>query len=85
MRVIAMAYKDRPLDREAVAETERLVYVANLSGLNSTERADAAGVGFPRDCVFRFDEALFDSLEEAWERDDRAKLEELWSRAQPLG
>ena len=84
MRVIAMAYKDRPLDREVVGETDKLIYVANLSGLNSMERAAASGVGFPPDCIFQFDETLFDSLEEAWDRDDLGKLKELWSRAQPV-
>jgi hypothetical protein len=84
MRVIARAYGDAPLDREVVGQTDRVAYIANLSGLSSIEREAAKGVGFPRNCVYRFDAALFESLSKAWERGDRGELEALWSSAEPF-
>jgi hypothetical protein len=84
MRVIAMAYKGRPLDRAVVSETASLAYVSQISDPSSTEVAANDGVGFPKKFVFRFDAALFESLERAWTAGDTESLGALWERARPI-
>jgi len=83
MRVIARAYKDKPLDRIVVGEGERVIYIANPSTVVSTGKDGTEGVGFPKNCVFEFDSALLDSLNAAWASGDRDQLERLWSAAKP--
>lgn len=84
MRVLARAYRDRPLDRVLVGENVRVFYIAHRSSLDSTGKCESGGVGFPRGTVFEFDSALYDSLTEAWACGDRAKLAQLWAQATPL-
>lgn len=84
MRVLAKAYGDRPLDRVAVGENARVIYIANMEAANSSGIDSPEGVGFPRNCVFEFDSALFESLIEAWDRQEREQLERLWKRAVPV-
>lgn len=84
MRVIARAYRDRPLDRAVVSESKNLAYIADLSAQDANGHAEATGVGFPKDCVFEFDEPLFESLSAAWKAADRNLLEGLWSHARPV-
>jgi hypothetical protein len=84
MRVIAKAYGDRPLDREFTGATDTVAFIANVSARNSKQLAPMEGVGFPKNCVFRFDGALFDSLASAWANGDRVALGELWDHASPL-
>lgn len=84
MRVLARAYRDRPLDRIAVGENARVIYVANPSTVSSTGKCESTGTGFPKRYVFAFDSALFDSLSRAWERGDQEELSRLWKRAEPL-
>jgi hypothetical protein len=83
MRVIARAYADRPLDRVVVERSPKLTYIASEAAASSME-ADGTGVGFPTNCVFKFDESLYRSLEEAWQAQNRERLLDLWSEAQPI-
>ena len=43
-----------------------------------------ATIGLHREWVFRWDDALFCRLEEAYERSDSVTLSELWELAEPL-
>lgn len=81
MRVIAKAYGNEPLDRVAVERRKNLVYIVNVSQDSSALSDERAGVGFPSNCVFQYDAALFDALHDAWERGDSSALKLLWSRA----
>jgi hypothetical protein len=86
MRVIAKAYGDRPLDRLIVGETKRVYFVASASALGGNdEDDDLVGVGFPKDCIFHFEAALYESLEAVWRSGDREQLTALWSAARPIG
>ena len=82
MRVLAKAYKDRPLDRVIAERAGRVVFLATASALRANS---ATGVGFPLGCVFEFDDQLYEALTRAWEAGDSARVDELWSAAQPLG
>ncbi len=84
MRVIARAYGDRPLDRELTGAKDTVAFIANVSARNSKRVTPMDGVGFPKTCVFRFDDGLFDSLVSAWEKGDRVTLRQLWENALPL-
>jgi hypothetical protein len=84
MRVLARAYGDRPLDRIAVGSGVKVVYIAAQSVASSMAPGESGGVGFPKDCVFSFDSALYESLAQAWEAGDDASLAALWEAATPL-
>jgi hypothetical protein len=84
MRVLARAYGDRPLDRVAVAFDKKVAYVAAQSVADAIQPGEIGGIGFPLDCVFAFDSALFDSLESAWSDGDGPLLQSLWSKALPI-
>jgi hypothetical protein len=84
MRVIARAYGDRPLDRVVVGAAEKVVYIAAQSVARAMAPGESGGVGFPRNCVFSFDQSLFESLSSAWERKDQSKLADLWAAATPV-
>lgn len=62
MRVIAIAYGEKPLDRVATGETRNLIYVAAASTENAHAPRDFSGVGFPRESVYLFDAAVFEAL-----------------------
>jgi hypothetical protein len=81
MRAIARAYGDQPLDRVVVDRSAKLTYVAAEPAASADP---LSGVGFPRDCVFKFDEALFRALCKAWLEGDRARLAALWEDAEPI-
>ena len=83
MRVLAKAYGNQPLDRVAVGSARKVIYIAAKSVARSMESGAPGGVGFPRDCVFQFDDGLFDSLKAAWEAKDERELGSLWGRAIP--
>lgn len=84
MRALARAYGDEPLERVVTGVTPRVAYLINPSTVSSTEIEPNTGVGFPRDCVFRFDRDLFDSLSVAWREHNPGQLRSLWQKAQPL-
>jgi hypothetical protein len=84
MRVIARAYRDRPLDRVAIGEDANVFFIAHPSTANSTGINAANGIGFPKSFVYRFDPRLFGSLEAAWENADLGRLAELWSCGEAL-
>jgi hypothetical protein len=84
MRVIARAYADQPLDRLAVDRAANLIYIASESAVRAASATEKTGVGFPLQSVFKFNETLFELLCGAWEAGDSARLEQLWSRAEPL-
>lgn len=85
MRVLAKAYGDQPLDRLIVGEAKRVFFLASASALNGNDESDdLVGVGFPRDYVFLFDAALYESLEAAWRKGDREGLNVLWGAARPI-
>lgn len=84
MRVIAMAYGKRPLDRALVRDEEKTVFIAadQTTNLDGTYRSE--GLGFPRVFVFRFNESLLNRLTSAWDRQASNELEELWNEAIPV-
>ncbi len=84
MRALAKAYGDEPLERVVTGVTPHVAYLVNPSTVSSTGIEANTGVGFPRDCVYRFDRALFDSLSAAWQEHNPLKLESLWRQAEPL-
>lgn len=84
MRVLAKAYRDRPLDRVTVGVDGRVVFIADPSTPDSIRNTIGEGVGFPSGCVFEFDPNLFDSLVEAWEAEDVDKVARLWASATPV-
>lgn len=84
MRVIARAYRDRPLDRVATGKAAGVTYILNPSAISSTGFEPDSGVGFPDSCVFSFDQRLFESLEAAFAAGDERELDRLWHEAEPI-
>lgn len=84
MRVIAKAYRDRPLDRVTVGHKGKVIFIADPSIADSVRNTIGEGIGFPSKCLFEFDSALFNSLREAWDNGDVEKLGVLWREAAPL-
>ena len=84
MRVIAKAYKDKPLDRVVTGESGKVIYLRNPSAFGSTNPPPLSGVGFPRWAVFEHDDRLFESLDAAWTAGDREALIDLWKQATPF-
>lgn len=84
MRVITKAYADKPLDRTAVERQGRLIYVVDVSTPHSINADGQGGVGFPCNCVFEFDEGLFEKLDTAFKSGETGSLHRLWSEAVPI-
>jgi hypothetical protein len=84
MHVIAKAYGDEPLDRLVISRSVKLTYLLNPVSREAINPDENSGVGFPNECVFRFDSELFSELGEAWAAGDRKRLEHLWDQAEPL-
>jgi hypothetical protein len=84
MLVIARAYDDQPLKRALTGQRGNLAYIVNPSTGNANGIAPFSGVGFPRDCVYRLEDSLFDTLKVAWDSGDRQRLASLWQKATPL-
>jgi hypothetical protein len=74
--VMVRAYKDEPVQLAALEVATTYVIVAG------TDRTKT--IGFPRDCVFRFDNGLFARLRMAYEKGSAATLSKLWAMAEPL-
>jgi hypothetical protein len=83
-RCIAMAYQKRPLDRVAVEETDRLIYVLHPNAVDNEEIEAVGAVGFPKEFVFEADDGWLSQLESAFESHDSARLESLWQQGRPL-
>ncbi len=62
----------------------KLAYVANPSSDDANGITCFSGVGFPGDCVFLFDETLFESLEISVGVRRPQQLARLWAKATPL-
>lgn len=84
MRVLARAYRDRPLDRVLVEARDGVAYIANPSVDNSVRNTIGTGIGFPAQFVFEFDDELFARLSAAWDHADAALLSRLWGEARAL-
>lgn len=82
--VIAKAYGDEPLCRVVVGTKKGLVYLLNPSSISSQFANRFSGVGFPRESVFAYRKALFDSLSRAYKAGDSDELARLWSTAAPF-
>ena len=84
LRSMALIDGDKPLHRVSVGAAQKVIYIATQSVANAMALGEACGVGFPRDCVFDFEQDLFDSLVLAWQQGDHEELAALWRRATPL-
>lgn len=82
MRVIAKAYGDEPIVRDVIFSNKRLAYLVKNDDDSPVVDDGVSGVGFPLDCIFRFDGALVTDLESAWESGNHRRLAELWSIAE---
>lgn len=85
MLVIARAYKDRPLVRTVVGTAPGVVFLHNQDATNEHGPVDKSGVGFPRDCVFAFDTAVYQQLEGEWSASRFAALAAMWDELVPMG
>jgi hypothetical protein len=74
--VIVRNHKNQPVRLSALKIMPTYVLVAG------NDRSKA--IGFPRDCVFAFDDALFARLREAYENGPKEALSALWTAAKPL-
>lgn len=84
MRVIAMGYGMEPLDRITAGSEGSVIYIVKSHMNQSVDNDEGAGVGFPYQCVFEYNAALWRDLSDAWLDGDMARLETLWSRATPV-
>lgn len=81
---MARAYGDEPVCRCVVGRHRNLIYLVHPSLFDSGGIRGQAGVGFPREHVFKFDKALFDGLSLAYQRGESSKLGLLWGQAEQL-
>ena len=84
MRVIAMAYGFKPLDRALVRDAGQTVFVAADQRKNADGTYRAEGIGFPRSFVFRFSDSLLARLENAWDQQNEVELKDLWGGAESI-
>ena len=82
MRVIAKAYGDEPIARVVIASNKKMAYLVVDEEADDLVDDGISGVGFPRDCVFRYDSRLMSELESAWRASDRTKLYDLWTQCE---
>jgi hypothetical protein len=74
--VMVRAYQDEPVRLSALKVAPTYVLVAG--------RDRDKAIGFPRDCVFAFDGALFERLRKAFQEESGETLTALWSEAKLL-
>ncbi len=74
--VMVRAYGDEPVRLAALEVAATYVLVA---GQDRTKT-----IGFPRDCVFAFDDALFARLNKAYQEGSGRTLATLWAKAKPI-
>jgi hypothetical protein len=84
MYCIARAFRDEPLRRLVVGSAHRVIFVLNPDLPQAAGGSEEAGVGFPVDAVYEFDEGLFTKLRDAYDRGDRAELWVAWEQATRL-
>lgn len=82
---IARAYGDRPLRRIVCGRNRDTIWLLNPNQPDLDRLIEeGAGVGFPSDYVFEFEEGLFRRLEAAHAEGDRVALLAAWLEAKPL-
>lgn len=84
MLVIARAYRDRPLRRTVVGTAPGVIFLHNQDASAVDGTVDKSGVGFPRDCVFPFADAVYRRLQAEWDAGDTAALTKLWEGLAPV-
>ena len=72
--VIGRAYGDEPI---------KLIPVSDWgSAVEVRREGDRDSVGFRKEAIYRFDQALFDRLRKAFDGKDRTALMRLWNSAE---
>jgi len=74
--VMVRAYANEPVRLSAREIAPTYVLVAGRDR-NKT-------IGFPRDCVFAFDDGLFEQLSKAYQEGAGETLAALWAQAKPV-
>lgn len=85
MLVTARAYGDQPLRLHMVSRGKAVFYLAIASGGNAVGTRSKTGVGYPKNCVYRFELEKFEALERAYDAGDSKTLAALWAALEPLG
>ena len=84
MLIIARAYKDEPLVRTVVGTGDGVIFLHNQDASSAHGPVDESGVGFPRDCVFSFDESVYRALRLLWDSGQSDKLAARWHDIAPI-
>lgn len=84
MLVIARAYKDEPLVRTVVGTGDGVIFLHNQDASSAHGPVDKSGVGFPKDCVFSFDEPVYRALRALWESGQLDALAASWQDIAPI-
>lgn len=84
MLVIARAYKNEPLVRTVVGTGDGVIFLHNQDASSAHGPVDKSGVGFPKDCVFPFEESLYRALRGLWLSGQHAELANRWQDAAPI-
>lgn len=79
--VLARGFGGQPMKRDVISVGKSLVFLANPDRIERNG-PDAGGVGFPREDVFEYDEALAVRLQVQWQADRRTDPV-LWAHARP--
>ena len=83
-RVLVRAYGDEPLERVVWEDAGRTVYLVHPDRIEDVRAGLSGPVGFPRNCVFRFDPGQYRRLKEHWGRGEQID-EAIWEDVTPLG
>lgn len=84
MICLAMAYMGEPLRRSVVGRNKKVVFLSNLSTIDSHGVSNPSCIGFPPNCVFEYENSLYDKLLDAYESSDSSLLGTLWGQAKLL-
>jgi hypothetical protein len=68
---VVRAYDDEPVRLRVLRVTRQYVVVATYD--------TAQQIGFPRDRVYAFDQAMFEAMRQAFDTSDIAALSRLWN------
>jgi hypothetical protein len=80
--VLAMAFGGKPIKRIFLEVGERVFYLANPERIDAIRAGVTDPVGFPKEDVYEFDEAVFADLVDQWAR-QRATDPATWRRLTP--